>query len=90
LKLYYDNYDDYDDFLGVRTNFSEKKSDDNYCNNQGEKEDCDEEIEEVETELSRQKNNEIDRCALQNSSESSKSSESSQINYDEEADQEIY
>ena len=39
---------------------------------------------EVETELSRQKNNEIDRSALQNSSESSKSSESSQINNEEE------
>ena len=39
---------------------------------------------EVETELSRQKNNEIDRSALQNSLESSKSSESSQINNEEE------
>jgi hypothetical protein len=73
-----DDYDNSDDFLGVRTNFSEKKSEDNYCNKQGEKEDLDEGgIEEVETELSRLKNNKVDRCALQNSSESSKSSESS-------------
>ena len=71
-----DDYDDYDDFLGVLTNFSEKNSDDN-CNKQGEKEDFDKGIEEGETELSRQKNNEIDRRTLQNLSESSKSSESS-------------
>jgi len=69
-----DDYDDYDDFLGMLTNFSEKKSDDNYCNKQGEKETLDEGVEEVDTELSRQKNNEIDRSSLQNSSESSKSS----------------
>jgi len=76
-----DDYDDYDDFLGLLTNSLEKKSDDNYCNKHGEKEDLDEGI---EAELSRQKNNEIDRRALQNSSESSKSSESSQINNKEE------
>ncbi len=50
-----DDYDDFDDFLGLLTHSSEKKSDDNYCNKQGEKEDYDEGVKEVETELSRQK-----------------------------------
>jgi hypothetical protein len=65
-----DDCDDYDDFLGVRTNFSEKKSSDN-SNNQGEKENFDE---RTEAEVSEQKNNAIDSHTLQNSSKSSESS----------------
>ncbi|HEX2408368.1 MAG TPA: hypothetical protein VHJ38_14280, partial [Nitrososphaeraceae archaeon] len=68
-----DDYDDYDEFIGVYTNISEKKYDDNR-NNQGEKENFNEGITERETELPKQKNNKIDIDTLQKSSQSSQSS----------------